>query len=134
MNQQPRPHARRATPAAIGWRITAVLFALGSLAGCGATNTRLLRDGESIVVAGRVSRIDRSPMAWDGDGLLMLATRAHGEVTVHLAARRNLCLAQGLDLFDAATVGMRIEAAGTATGPADLSVCRESSHYLKAMP
>lgn len=97
-----------------------------------AANTRALRDGRQVVVEGRVSRIDRAPIAFDGDGLLVLATRAHGEVTVRLAARRNLCQAQGLDLFHTATVGMRIEAAGTATGSADLSVCRESTHYLKA--
>lgn len=116
-------------------RTVCMTLSLLVMAGCVSTPTaRLLRDGQQVIVEGRVSRIDRSPMAYDGDGLLVLDTSAHGEITVHLAARRNLCLARGLDLFNTATVGMHLQASGTATGPSDLSVCRDSTHYLQAAP
>ena len=114
-----------------GWVVGAMLL-LAGMAGCVATPpARTLSDGGQIVVEGRVSHVDRAPWAYDGDGLLVLDTLAHGKVTVHLAARRNLCQAQGLDLFNTATVGMQVQASGTAIGPAAISVCGEATHYLK---
>jgi hypothetical protein len=116
----------------------ALLLAFGliaALTGCAATpstNDDLTAQRETSV-QGEVASIDRSPMSYDGDGLLVLSTRAHGAVTVHIPARSNLCKAQGLALFNTVTVGTRMRATGTATGPADISVCVEPTHGLKLL-
>lgn len=82
-------------------------------------------------ISGRIVSVDASPMAYDGDGLMVLATDTHGRVTVHVPARSNLCKAQGLDVFHRATAGMRIEAVGAPTDPSNLTVCVEANHRLR---
>ncbi len=108
---------------------------LAGIAGCAATSPEVNgpADGQEIVVVGRITAIDRTPMTYDADGMMTLQTQAHGAVTVHVPARANLCRAQGLDVFNTATIGMLIEAAGTATGPSDLTVCLEATHRLKVL-
>lgn len=118
-------------------RLRALLLvsAVAATVGCASTpTTGALTAGREVVVTGRVTAIDRAPLAYDGDGLLVLATDAHGAVTVHVPARINLCRASGLDVFTTATAGQRIEAAGTATGAADLSVCLQPTHHLRVLP
>lgn len=117
--------------------LTALL--LGGLAGC-ATGTsgdatgssaRALVIDQPVVIEGVVSRVDTSPMAYDGNALVVVSTDAHGTVTVHLPARRNLCKAQGMDLLDTLQAGDRLRVDGTATGPGEVSVCLEASHRLQ---
>jgi hypothetical protein len=81
-------------------------------------------------VEGAIVRVDRSPMAWDGHGLLVIAT-AQGEVTVNVPARTNLCQATGLDLFASVEAGTRVQAAGSPSGPAAVTVCSGADHYLR---
>lgn len=88
--------------------------------------------GAEVTVEGRVVSVDRSPWAWDGDGLLVLATERHGEVVVHVPARTNLCRASGLDVFTTVAPGARIEATGEATTASDLTVCASPSHRLRS--
>lgn len=117
-----------------GLRALLLVPAAAATVACASTpSTGALAAGREAVVTGRVTAVDRDPWAYDGDGLLVLATDTHGTVTVHVPARINLCRAQGLDLFTTATIGQRIVAAGTATGATDLSVCLEPTHHLRVV-
>ncbi|RNF82066.1 hypothetical protein EER27_15570 [Lysobacter psychrotolerans] len=112
---------------------------LASLVGCatgtsgGATDgsPRALVIDQPVAIEGVVTRVDTSPMAYDGNALVVLTSQAHGTVTVHLPARRNLCKAQGMDLLDTLQAGDRLRVDGTATGPGEVSVCLEASHRLQ---
>lgn len=84
-----------------------------------------------VIVEGRVMSVDASPMAYDGDALVVLHSVSHGPLTVHLPARTNLCRAQGLGLLGELRVGDQLQVEGMATGPADISVCQEPSHRLQ---
>lgn len=107
------------------------LLAASAISACSASPTLHAPATEVLRVSGRVVSVDRAPMAYDGDGVLVLSTDAQGSVTVRIPARTNFCRAQGLEVFDAAAPGMRIEAIGTSTGPAQLSVCAQPEHRLR---
>lgn len=107
------------------------LLAASAISACTASPPLHAPATEVLQVSGRVVSVDRAPMAYDGDGVLVLSTDAHGSVTVRIPARTNLCRARGLEVFGAATPGMHIEAIGTSTGPAELSVCAEPEHRLR---
>lgn len=109
------------------------LLAASAISACTASPTLHAPASEVLRVSGRVVSVDRAPMAYDGDGVLVLSTDAQGRITVHVPARSNLCKAQGLDVFHRATVGIRIEAVGTLIGPSDIAVCHEVTHRLKVV-
>lgn len=112
-----------------------LLTGIAGIAGCAArSGIRPLITDRPVVLDGRVASVDKTPMAYDGDALVVVTTKAHGAVTVHLAARRNLCQAQGLDLLEVLKPGDRLQVEGTATGPADISVCQGASHRLTRLP
>lgn len=90
-----------------------------------------LTSDRQVVVEGRVVSIDASPMAYDGDAMVVLDSVSHGPLTVHLPARTNLCRAQGLGLLGELRGGDRLQVEGLATGPADITVCQEPSHRLQ---
>ena len=96
-------------------------------------STRPLLVEQQVALEGTVTSVDLTPMAYDGSALVVLATRAHGSVTLHLPARRHLCRAQGLDLLDGLKPGDGLRVAGTASGPADVVVCAQASHRLQRM-
>lgn len=116
-------HACRAMPAAL-------LVMLAACAAPGGTMQPLAADRQA-VVEGRVVSVDASPMAYDGDALVVLDSVSHGQLTVHLPARTNLCRAQGLGLLGELRAGDRLQVEGLATGPADITVCQEPTHRLQ---
>lgn len=131
-NPRPNPRTSRLT---IPCSLALSAGLLAGVAGCASNGgaPQPLAAAHQVVIEGRVASIDLSPMAHDGDALVVVASDAHGAVTVHLPARRHLCKAQGLDLLDTLQPGDRLQAAGEATGPADLRVCAEASHRLRRL-
>lgn len=121
----------RYLPTRVAIALTAGLL-LG-LAGCAATGSaaRPLAADQRVVVEGQVVSVDTSPMAYDGDALVMVTGTAHGAVTVHLPARRHLCKAQGLELLEELKPGERIRVEGVATGPADIRLCQDAADRLQ---
>lgn len=90
-----------------------------------------LVQGQDIELRGRITSVDTSPWAYDGDGLAQVATEGHGAVTLHVPARTNLCRARGLGLFDQLRPGDRVRATGTVTGNAEVTVCVDPSQRLE---
>ena len=140
------PHVPESRPAAAGCRVARspalaeVLIAaalLAALAGCatdGAAtgNTpRPLAIDQRVIVEGAVAGVDASPMAYDGNALVTVATTAHGVVTVHLPARRNLCRARGFELLEVLRPGDRVRVEGLATSADEISVCRHAADRLQ---
>lgn len=126
----PAPVHARIRAVGHGLAIAAVL-ALG-LAGCLATgDTAPMPIDQRVVVEGRVASVDLSPMAYDGNALVVVDGTRHGAVTVHLPARRNLCKAQGFDLLPELKAGDRVHVEGLATGPAAISVCLDADDTLR---
>ena len=80
-------------------------------------------------VTGTVVSIDREPMAYDGDALIELATDA-GPVTVHVAARMNLCKASGLSLIGSLQVGDTVEVRGERSVDGSILPCASSEHAI----
>lgn len=88
---------------------------------------------QEVAFAGTVASVDLAPMAYDGNALVRVSSDAHGLVTVHLPARRNLCQAEGFDLLPRLKAGDRVRVAGTAAGPADVNVCLLASHRVQLL-
>jgi hypothetical protein len=112
-----------------------LMVGLLGMAGCVASGVavRPLSINERITLEGRVATVDLSPMAYDGDALVVVTDAAHGPVTVHLPARRNLCKAQGLDLIDELRPGDRVRVEGVATGASDVRLCQDSADRLQRL-
>lgn len=128
----PVQRSRKSVALTRACRSAAVLmaFMLAACATPGGAAQPLAADGQ-VIVEGRVVSIDATPMAYDGDALVVLDSVLHGPLTVHLPARTNLCRAQGLDLLGELRVGDRLQVEGLATGPGDITVCQEASHRLR---
>lgn len=118
----PRPIARLALAAALP-----ALFA--------ACHQRIPAEPPPAIAAveGVVVRVDRDPWAYDGNAVMDLRTDAGGTVEVQVPARMNLCTAQGLDAFPALAAGARVQVAGEATGPDQVTVCSGPTHYLRVV-
>ena len=116
-----------------GYAIAMGAGLLFGIVGCTTTGgaASLLDVDQRVVIEGQVASIDQTPMAYDGDALLVVTSAARGAVTVHLPARRNLCKAQGLDLLDALKVGDRVRVEGVATGTGDVRVCQDAADRLQ---
>ena len=116
--------------------VAVVAALLAGSAGCatdGAANARPrpLAIDQRAFVEGEVASVDTSPMAYDGNALVVVATTAHGVVTVHLPARRNLCRAQGFELLEVLRPGDRVRVEGLATAAGDISVCQDAADRLQ---
>lgn len=113
----------------------AVLTTLTLLSGCAVPGPAVqpMSPQQQVVLEGRVSSVDTSPMAYDGDALLLLESDSRGTVTVHVPARTNLCRAQGLGLLGQLQPGDRLRAEGQASGPRDITVCEHPSHRLQRL-
>lgn len=111
----------------------AALFA--TLAGCAVPGKAIepMAPEQEVVVEGRVLSVDLSPMAYDGDALVLLDSQSHGAVTVHVPARTNLCRAQGLEVLGELRPQDRIRVAGKATGQRDITVCESPTHRLQRL-
>lgn len=107
------------------WTLLLVL-----LAACGPRQSAPASEsGET--VAGTVVSVDTSPLAYDGDALVVVQTEAGETVTVRVPARVNLCEAEGLGLLDDLEASDRIEARGTVNADGDVTPCTEADHYLR---
>jgi hypothetical protein len=109
------------------------LFLLGFLlAGCANPNlpeAGAPLDGER-VVEGTITAIDLDPLAYDGDGRILVAQRDGSTITVLVPARSNLCQARDLgDVGDVET-GDRIEARGTVVRGGVLP-CASPDHFFR---
>ena len=122
-------------PGVAGLVIMAALLA--GIAGCATDRTaagsipRPLAIDQRVSIEGKVAGVDTSPMAYDGNALVMVATTAHGVVTVHLPARRNLCQARGFELLEALRPGDRVRVEGLATAAGEISVCQDAADRLQ---
>jgi hypothetical protein len=103
------------------------------VSGCAATGgaTPALVMDQRVVIDGEVASVDLTPMAYDGDALVVVTSAAHGTVTVHLPARRNLCKAQGFDLLPELKPGDRVRVEGPVTGAADVTLCQDAADRLQ---
>ncbi len=121
------------TQGAFATPVIAVMLTL--LSGCTAPGQVLspMAPEQQVVIEGRVSSVDTSPMAYDGDALVLLESDARGTVTVHVPARTNPCRAQGLGLLGLLQPGDRLRVAGKASGPRDITVCEQPSHRLQKL-
>jgi len=111
---------------------TAAAYLLG-MAGCAATGSAAgpMVVDQRAVVEGEVASVDLSPMAYDGDALIVVRSATQGDITVHLPARRNLCKAQGLDLMDELKPGERVRVEGVATGSGEIRLCQDAADRLQ---
>lgn len=98
-----------------------------------ACSNQSLPQGEDLLLYGEVSSTDGTPMFVDGDGLIFLKSRDHGEVTIHIPARERICKATGLELFASITSGDSVAVNGRVTGPRAVTVCEDEAHFLEQM-
>ena len=106
---------------------------LTGMSGCAATGNAAgpMAVDQRVVVEGAVASVDLSPMAYDGDALVVVTSATQGAVTVHLPARRNLCKAQGLDLMDELKPGDRVRVEGVAIGAGEIRLCQDVADRLQ---
>lgn len=132
-----RPDERDVAGRPILPRLVIVAALLAAIAGCATDGTaagstpRPLAIDQRVIVEGEVAGVDTSPMAYDGNALVMVATTAHGVVTVHLPARRNLCQAKGFELLEVLRPGDRVRVEGLATAAGEISVCQDAADLLQ---
>ncbi|MDQ3206810.1 MAG: hypothetical protein M3Q40_09990 [Pseudomonadota bacterium] len=77
-----------------------------------------------------MTSVDLSPLAWDGDKLLLIDS-GDGQAAVHVPARRTLCRAHGLALFDTVQPGARVQVSGARSAPATITECAQPEHFLR---
>ena len=104
------------------------------LAGC--VNPNLpdagpVQDGERYV-EGTVTAIDLDPLAYDGDGRVVLDLGSDGSVTVLVPARSNLCQARDLGDVGAMRTGSRVEARGAVVRGGILP-CASPDHFFRVV-
>ena len=85
---------------------------------------------QPVAFEGRVASVDLSPWAYDGNGVVVVDTAAHGAVAVQFPARWNLCRATPPEALDALQPGARVRVVAMASGPAAAVVCADASHGL----
>lgn len=113
-----------------------VLLACASLAiGCAAGGAvQALVAEQPVAFEGRVASVDLSPWAYDGNGVVVVDTAAHGAVAVQFPARWNLCRATPPEALDALKPGERVRVVARASGAAEAVVCADASHGLARLP
>jgi hypothetical protein len=87
--------------------------------------------GQQATIEGRIVSVDTNPWAYDGNAVVVVSIAGGGSVGVQLPARWNLCKAQPLGDVQALAPGDRVQAIGTATGPAEMVVCEQPEHRLR---
>lgn len=104
------------------------------LGGCGNHGGEVpeveLVEGTDVRVEGRVTDVDPTPMAVDGDGLIFVDSELHGAIVVRVPAGERICEAQGLGVFLLLEAGERIRAVGRVNGSGDVTVCASADHSL----
>lgn len=113
--------------------VLAALVIGGCLDGNGHSAVPPLTMGESVLLKGRVTGIDSTPIFVDGDGLIFVQNEVYGCVVIHIPARERLCHARGLDGFSLISAGDDIRVLGSVTGSRDVTVCAEETHFLEKL-
>ena len=81
-------------------------------------------------VIGTVQRVDLEPMAYDGDAVIVLRTDSGETVEVRVAARMNLCEAEGLAVVGELRPGDRVEVVGERGEDGAVRPCMSAQHRL----
>lgn len=115
-----------------GLQAAIVVVALAS-AGCASQpSTAALAPGSQASLEGTIASIDTKPWTYDGNAIVLVDTATHGQVSVQLPARWNLCKAASVDVA-AMRTGQRVRAAGTVTDDRALVVCERAEHRLQPL-
>ncbi len=102
------------------------------VAGCSGSNAPpLFEVGSAPSVSGTVTNINLEAMAVDGDGVITIETEDGSTARIFVAARMNLCAAEGLDSLGDISVGDYVEASGDAVGGTNIRPCESEAHYLR---
>ena len=111
----------------------ALLFVLLLVAGCATTSAPdlVLETGSTATLSGTVVSVNLEPMAVDGDGVITIETESGATARVFVAARMNLCTAEGLDLVGDLAPGDRIEVQGRVMGGTNIRPCEGDDHFLR---
>lgn len=114
----------------------ASLMLVAALAACSSTGPTVpaLATGSEVEFEGRLETLDTAPWAYDGNARLVMETAAHGDVTVELPARWNLCKATGIGDAGSFTVGDRVRVVGTVTAAGTVTVCERATHRISRLP
>ena len=89
----------------------------------------VLADGDR-TVEGRITAVDLEPLAYDGDGRILVELEGGGTATVLVPARSNLCEARDIGTYGDARVGDRIEVRGAVVRGGVLP-CASGAHYFR---
>ncbi|NNF56778.1 MAG: hypothetical protein HKN04_00915 [Rhodothermaceae bacterium] len=101
-------------------------------AGCGSSSPALVLEvGSTTTLRGTVVSVNLERMAVDGDGVITIETEDGATARVFVAARMNLCAAEGLDLVGDLVPGDRVEAQGLVVGGTNIRPCDGDDHYLR---
>lgn len=113
-------------------RLSAAATMLLALAACVTTthSGAALTAGSQASIEGRITSIDTTPWAYDGNAVVGVATNAHGVVSVHLPARWNLCRAPAVDV-QALAIGDDVHATGSVGSSGELVVCERPEHGFR---
>ena len=111
----------------------AFLFVLLLAVGCATTSAPdlVLETGSTTALSGTVVSVNLEPMAYDGDGVITIETEEGATARVFVAARMNLCAAEGLGLVGDLATGDRVEVQGRVMGGTNIRPCEGDEHYLR---
>ncbi len=112
----------------------AIVFCMAVIGGCATTApaTQLLKAREQASIEGRITAIDLTPWAFDGNAVIQLKSDSNGLVAVQLPARWNLCKAQPVNT-NALAVGRRVRVVGTVGESGEIGVCERAEHRLQLL-
>jgi len=107
---------------------------VAAIAGCATTasSTKPLTAGGEASIEGKITAIDTTPWAFDGNAVIQLEIDDNGLVSVQLPARWNLCKAPAIDV-EALAVGRRARAVGSVGGAGEIVVCERVEHRLQVL-
>ncbi len=86
--------------------------------------------GDPSLLVGTVTSVDLSPLAYDGDAVIMVDVDG-AAVEVRVPARINLCPARDRIEFADLSVGDRIEVRGSRESDGAVRPCSEADHLLR---
>lgn len=111
-------------------------FALLLLSGCTTPGpaSAVAPVGSEIAFEGRLTHIDTTPWAYDGNARLLVESESHGRLAVELPARWNLCRAQPFGDIGRYAAGDRVRVTGTVTDVGTVTVCAQPTHSLARLP
>lgn len=108
------------------------LLLLAALLGaCASTGSDGGSPGGPII--GTVASVDLSPMAYDGNAVLLVRADDGRTVRVEIPARTNLCAAEGISAVGDLHAGDRVEVVGEAGPEGAVTPCTDAAHRLRVL-